>query len=286
MATATISGIIIASSFQTSVNASAESAFGPPGERKAAGNTHGRLLDGGLGCGRGRPCHKRGKKPCPGAPCKNDSCKCPTGPQGKTGPPGPQGQAGPTGPTGPPGATSGTTGPTGPRGAVGPSGPQGVAGPTGPSGPQGGTGVTGPAGPQGGVGATGPSGPQGQPGNTGPTGPQGIPGATGAMGPGASIDSAQRANTHFTLLVPTGGGLVVRDSSKKPPWHDLSSLIPPGERVIAATVVDQGQPPANDIHISILTEDGDVYQTACVTSGGYNWPRNCSAFVLNSPPNN
>ncbi|MEO3800334.1 hypothetical protein [Nonomuraea sp. B1E8] len=71
-----------------------------------------------------------------------------------------------------------------------------------------------------------------------------------------------------------------------PTWQDLSSLVPEGETVVAATIVDQGQPPSNDVHISILTADGDVYQTACVVTGDYTWPTNCTAFVDNTPPDN
>ncbi|MEZ7127975.1 hypothetical protein ACBR40_21850 [Nonomuraea sp. AD125B] len=78
----------------------------------------------------------------------------------------------------------------------------------------------------------------------------------------------------------------MRDSSKNPPWQNLTSLVPTGQRVVAATIVDQGTPPSNDVHISILTATGNIYQTACVVTGTYTWPGNCTAFANNTPPNN
>lgn len=115
---------------------------------------------------------------------------------------------------------------------------------------------------------------------------KGATGPTGPAGPSQSLDSAQANNNYFTVLVPSSGGLFVRDSSKTPPWQDLTSLVPEGETVVAATIVDQGEPPSNDVHISILTADGDIYQTACVVTGDYTWPDNCTAFTNNTPPDN
>ncbi|GAA2671581.1 hypothetical protein GCM10010412_051160 [Nonomuraea recticatena] len=132
------------------------------------------------------------------------------------------------------------------------------------------------------MGPTGPAGPS--TGVTGPTGPTGPAGETGAQGPGVSLDSAQANNKYFTLLVPASGGLFVRDSSKMPTWQDLTPLVPGGETVVAATIVDQGEPASNDIAISILTADGDVYQTSCRVTGTYTWPTNCRPFVRNTPP--
>ncbi|MGV9306107.1 MULTISPECIES: hypothetical protein [unclassified Nonomuraea] len=100
-----------------------------------------------------------------------------------------------------------------------------------------------------------------------------------------SIDSAQSNNNYFTLLVPATGGLFIRDSNKTPTWQNLTPIVPAGETVVAATIVDQGQPPSNDVHISILTADGQVFQAACIVTGTYTWPGNCGPFVNNTPPN-
>ncbi|MEU4510567.1 hypothetical protein AB0G05_13805 [Nonomuraea wenchangensis] len=105
-------------------------------------------------------------------------------------------------------------------------------------------------------------------------------------GPSQSLDSAQSNDKYFTVYVSTSGALLVRESGTTPTWHSLMALVPANQRVVAATIVDQGTPPSNDVHISILTASGNIYQTACRVTGTYTWPGNCTAFVNNTPPNN